>query len=65
LGGKQTKGEEHMKEIIIRPPNKESITIYVTDTELKIAKNLGLSERQYIEQKVKMTLDEELKEKNP
>ena len=53
-----------MKEIIIRPPNNESITIYVTDTELKIAKNLGLSERQYIEQKVKMALDEELKEKN-
>ena len=47
-----------MKEIIIRPPNKESITIYVTDTELKIAKNLGLSERQYIESKVKITLEE-------
>jgi hypothetical protein len=53
-----------MKEIIIRPPNKESITIYVTDTELKIAKNLGLSERQYIESKVKITLEEEYKEKN-
>ena len=53
-----------MKEIIIRPPNKESITIYVTDTELKIAKNLGLSDRQYIEAKVKITLEEEYKEKS-
>ena len=53
-----------MKEIIIRPPNKESITIYVTDTELKIAKNLGLTERQYIESKVKITLEEEYKELN-
>jgi hypothetical protein len=53
-----------MKQVIIKPPNKELITIYVTDTELKIAKNLGLSERQYIEAKVKITLEEEYKEKN-
>jgi hypothetical protein len=53
-----------MKEVIIRRTDKEPITIIVTDTELKIAKNLGLSERQYIESKVKITLEEEYKEKN-
>ena len=53
-----------MKEVVIKRTDKEPITIYITDTELKIAKNLGLSERQYIEAKVKITLEEEYKEKN-
>jgi len=53
-----------MKEVVIKRTDKEPITIIVTDTELEIAKNLGLSERQYIESKVKITLEEELKEKN-
>jgi hypothetical protein len=53
-----------MKEVVIKRTDKEPITIIVTDTELKIAKNLGLSERQYIESKVKITLEEEYKEKN-
>lgn len=51
-----------MKEVVIRREGKEPITIIVTDTELEIAKNLGLSERQYIESKVKITLEEEYKE---
>ena len=51
-----------MKEVVIRRTDKEPIIIIVTDTELEIAKNLGLSDRQYIEAKVKITLDEELKE---
>jgi len=53
-----------MKEVVIRREGKEPITIIVMDKELEIAKNLGLSERQYIESKVKITLEEELKEKN-
>jgi len=51
-----------MKEVVIRREGKEPITIIVMDKELEIAKNLGLSERQYIEAKVKITLEEELKE---
>jgi len=53
-----------MKEVVIKREGKEPITIIVMDKELEIAKNLGLSERQYIESKVKITLEEELKEKN-
>jgi hypothetical protein len=34
----------------------------VTDTEVEVAKRWGVSEREYIEQKVKITLDQELKE---
>jgi hypothetical protein len=51
-----------MKEVVIKIEGKEPITIIVVDAELKLAKNLGLSERQYIEAKVKITLEEELKE---
>ena len=53
-----------MKEVVIKRTDKEPITIIVTDTELELAKNLGLSDRQYIEEKVKMALDEELKKEN-
>jgi hypothetical protein len=51
-----------MKEVIIRRTDKEPITIIVTETELEIAKKMGLSDRQYIEAKVKITLEEEYKE---
>jgi hypothetical protein len=53
-----------MKEVVIKIEGKEQIIIIVVDAELKLAKKLGLSERQYIDAKVKITLDEELKEKN-
>jgi hypothetical protein len=51
-----------MKEVVIKREGKEPITIIVVDAELKSAARFGVSEREYIEQKVKMALDEELKE---
>ena len=55
---------EHMKEIVIKREGKEPITIIVTESELRLAAKYKLTEREYIEQKVKLTLDEELKDKN-
>ena len=48
-----------MKEILIKRVDKEPITIIVTEAELKLADNLGLSERQYIEAKINLALDDE------
>ena len=53
-----------MIEVVIKREGKEPITIIVVDAELKSAARFGVSERDYIEQKVKLTLEEELKEKN-
>ena len=53
-----------MKEVVIRREGKETITIIVVDAELKSAARFGVSEREYIEQRVKIELDEELKEKS-
>jgi hypothetical protein len=53
-----------MKEIVIKREGKEPITIIVTESELRLAAKYKLTEREYIEQKVKLTLDEELKDKN-
>ena len=53
-----------MKEIVIKREGKEPITIIVMDAELKLAARYGLAEREYIEQKVKLALDEELKEQD-
>jgi hypothetical protein len=53
-----------MKEIVIKREGKEPITIIVMDSELRLAARYKLTEREYIEQKVKLTLDEELKDKN-
>ena len=52
-----------MKEVVIKREGKEPITIIVMDAELKSAARFGVTEREYIEQKVKLTLDEELQEK--
>jgi len=53
-----------MKEVVIKIEGKEQIIIIVVDAELRSAARLGLTEREYIEAKIKLTLDEELKEKN-
>jgi len=53
-----------MKEVVIKREGKEPITIIVFDAELKSAARFRLTEREYIEAKVKLTLEEELKEKN-
>ena len=53
-----------MKEIVIKREGKEPITIIVMDAELESAVRFGLTEREYIEARVKLTLEEELKGKN-
>jgi hypothetical protein len=47
-----------VKEVVIKSPNKEPITIVVYAAELEIANKQGLSDRQYIEAKVKLALEE-------
>ena len=53
-----------MKEVLIKKDGKEVLSIVVRKSELKSAVRLGLTEREYIKARVKLALDEKLKEKN-
>jgi hypothetical protein len=53
-----------MKEVLIKKDGKEVFSIVVRESELKSAAKLGLTEREYIKARVKLALDEKLKEKN-
>ena len=53
-----------MKEVLVKKDGKEILSIVVRESELKSAIRLGLIEREYIKARVKLALDEKLKEKN-
>jgi len=53
-----------MKEVLVKKDGKEVLSIVVRESELKSAVGLGLTEREYIKARVKLALDEKIKEKN-
>jgi hypothetical protein len=53
-----------MKRFVIKTENREPIVIIITDVEIKSAARFGVTEMEYIKEKAKITIEQELKEKN-